>query len=616
MPLHPECLAELKLTHPPFEALPSEEFVYSDNVLDELLDEAGRALVAPGSILLLTGESGSGRSMQLMRLLGTLPESYDLIAFRARANTRFEAVDFTIRNHLRAAGHDDPSRALTELLAERVREGFDPVIAVDDAHLLGMDIIDNLLRMRGEVLSAEGRAPRLVLAGDPVLLRRRLKLPAVDEDRVARVSLRPFSLEQTAAYLRHRLRAAGMEDPDAILGEDDIADLQTESQGLPDALNAQATVWLERLCRGRTGKPAAAAQPAAPADASPDALPEVPPEETEREPRVPAVPRHPGTPATEPVAGAFMLRADEEDRDPLPHPGQAERNEERPEVPFWNRPWFVPAVATLVALLILAPFARHLFDRPSGPGGTTVELPLPPPRIAPPETAAQDAGTEAPSADSGEFDLVEVPLEPPLPGDPGPEAPEPAPTAPEPPAVSLPEPIPEPPAAAAPAAPPPPAATVPAPPAPAPPAPAPPAPAPPAPAPPAAAPAPAAPPPPAATAPAPPAAAPSPAPPPSGILPELAEDRAWLLRQDAGHYTIQLIAASDLAAARGYSQRHGLSGIRYVQTRSQGREFVVALAGSFADRSAAENALSGLPAGVRSDQPWIRTVGSLQQILR
>ena len=594
MSLHPDCLAELKLRYAPFDSLPTEDFVYTDDQLEALITSAGEAIEAPGAILMLTGEDGSGRSMQLMRLLGSLPDHYELIAFRARLNTQFEAVDFTIRNHLRAGGHDDPDRSLGDLLAGRIRAGFDPVIAVDDAHLLGMDLINILLRIRSEILSAEGRAPRLILAGDPVLLRRRLQLRSSDEQQTARFTLRPFSLEQTEAYLRQRLRAAGMPDHGALLTEDVIADLQAESKGLPDGLNIYANEWLERLCRARMGKSAAAGSAAGAQSnvgegttwqTSPTALGVTgdPPEEmaldstpSHEEPDDQSDRRHEEMDLAD-------LRADDEDRNPQPQQGAPEREQEGSPVPFWSRTWFVPAVAALVAFLILAPFARHLFDRPPTPPASTVELPLPvvpAPAPAPvePEPAWEDPLAIAPGPD---YDprVVEVPFDDRPPTEMPPPDEPPAPPTPEP----QPEPRPEPPAEPAP-----PPAPVEPPPAPAQP--------PPAPVQPPAAPA------------QPPAAAPT-----AGAL---AEDRAWLGRQDRDHFTIQLIAAQNAAAARSFVERHGLTGIRLIPTQSGGRDFVVALAGSFASRPAAEQALANLPGEVRAGQPWIRSIGSVQDIQR
>lgn len=588
MSLQPDCLAELKLQQAPFDSLPSENFIYTDSLIEDTVIAAGQAIDMSGAILLITGETGSGRSMQLMRLLGSLPENFELIAFRARMNTRFEAVDFTIRSHLQASGHDDPDRALSDLMSERIRAGFDPVIAVDDAHLLGMDIINILLRMRGEILGIEGRAPRLVLVGDQVLLRRRLQLRPSDDHQIARFTLRPFSLEQTAAYLSHRLRAAGMADPGEILTEDAIADLQAASKGLPGALNDQANAWLERLCRARRGEveesePAPGSEPVRddrmaaftrgmpPLGVTGDP-PDEPPEELRpigRRESLQAAEKQEQEPAPDddwdPYTGRMQKRASDADPD---------------RVPFWSRSWFVPVVAGVVAFLILAPFARHLFERPEAPPTTTVQLPLPVDREETPEPDPEAAWPDDEGVVELPFDdrvpAETSPGEPPAPESPGaPAIPEPAPeTPPEPepepspePAPPAPEPDPEPPAAPA---------EVP-------------------------------------ESPSTPAAEPAP---PDAEPVDLARDREWLARQSPDNLTIQLIAAPDLDGARRFVEQHQLTGIRYVPTRSNGREFVVALAGSFSTRSGAEQALENLPAAVRAGGPWIRSLGSVRDIQR
>lgn len=586
MSLHPDCLAELNLKRLPFDALPSADFIYSDDLIDKRIDDAVAAAAAPGAILMLAGDDGAGRSMQLMRLLGSMPENHEFIAFRARLNTPFESIDVTIRKHLRAAGHDDPDRPLSDLLAARIRQGFDPVIAVDDAHLLGMDILNILLRIRSDILRSEGRAPRLVLAGDPVLLRRRLQLRPVDEDQTARIKLHPFSLEQTEGYLRHRLRAAGMADVDSVLTENVVADLQAESKGLPGALNRHANDWLQRLCRARMLPPPArpAAEPAPETEAWPEqeALPEhallaentdgqaVPAEDTlpwsdtdtavEANTESPGkeIPddafeddrdldqhRHDTAPPRAQNTDPPPLRATDRDRHvPTWLRQEAEPEPAQPKTPFWSRPWFVPAVAALVAFLILAPFAWPLLDRPATPPTSTVELPLPS-ALTPAPEPARDARPPA---------LEELPFEEP-----------PRAMAQEPP-TSIPEPSPAPIPAPAPRAT--------------------------------------------------PRSEPAPAPAPAPAASNLAADRAWLGRQNSGHLTIQLIATQDLAAAVRFVERHDLAGIRFIQTRSGGQDFVVALAGSFASRAAAETAVRNLPEAVRANQPWIRSIGSLQDIQR
>lgn len=95
----------------------------------------------------------------------------------------------------------------------------------------------------------------------------------------------------------------------------------------------------------------------------------------------------------------------------------------------------------------------------------------------------------------------------------------------------------------------------------------------------------------------------------------LADDQTWIRSQAASRYTIQLIAARDLASAQSYAQSHNLSGIRYANTQRDGQRFVVAIAGSFASRAEAEQALARLPASVRNDGAWLRTFDSLQRVI-
>lgn len=112
----------------------------------------------------------------------------------------------------------------------------------------------------------------------------------------------------------------------------------------------------------------------------------------------------------------------------------------------------------------------------------------------------------------------------------------------------------------------------------------------------------------------PPASAPAAdlAPPPAEVsADELAEDLAWLKRQDPERFTIQLVAARDLATARRVLEPHGLEGIHYIQTRS----YVIAVLGSFPSRAQAARELPNLPAALRDQGPWIRTIGSIRENL-
>jgi DamX protein len=520
-----------------------------------------------------------------MRLLGALEGRYELIAFRGRPNIPFDAVDVTIRAHLRAGGLDHPSRSVTELLAERARSGVKLALAIDDAHLLLGDSIQQLLRMRATILETERWGLRLILVGDQSLSRGRLPLPdPVDDSQVVRLNLRPFNLEQAGAYLRHRLRVAGIEDPETFLNSGDIAVLQTSAKGLPAALNAQANAWLARRCRSAgglkqavTGKRGGLAAASAAPDVGRREASGVVSAGNDLEPPAGVMDLdlelEPDTyqPARErlddPQLAEFLV-AEGESSDsgdfeqilqrvrehqqrqgqgvqPVPEPKAATRAELQasvPREPYWNRRWFIPAILIGVFLAILVPVAWQFWFGPDRvPASETVE----------PDVAAEDAPPDAEdrAASDSPSDGPPAETEPVGPDEPLPEPPPPLEAAPEQSAAT--------------------------------------------------------------------AVAGSPPSPAEGEsasgaqLAALAEDLDWLMRQEPERFTIQLVAARDLATSRGFVEPHGLEGIHYIQTRA----YVIAVLGSFPNRGQAAQFLPSLPAAVRDNGPWIRTIGSIRESL-
>lgn len=592
MPLDADCLAQLKLRQQPFDDVPSEDFLYSDPLLESLIETASHALQSPGAIVILAGAEGSGRSVQLMRLLGALEEGFELIAFRGRANIPFDAIDVTIRNHLRASGFDEPHRSLAELLGERARTGTSMVLAIDDAHLIGAESVRRLLRIRAEILEAGGQGLRLILVGDQSFSRGSLPLPdPIDDSQVVRLNMRPFNLEQAGAYLRHRLRVAGIEDPEGFLTSGDIAVLQTNSKGLPRALNRNATAWLARRCRSAGGlaqtvasklgglssgaKPTTSRFDEPPDDdirALVDAGAEVPEgildldaenaRSTPAEPVDPELSRYLVGEDTRPASEDFEqilkhVRQHQLSQAPAPKaapPKEKGTPERKP--PFWNRPWVIPVILLIVVLSIIVPVGLQLMrggqERPAPPARpATPKASVPPPSSGQERTPGQtpsagapkqaDAAAEAPEAAKSNA----ATSRPPVGGDgeadrragaekpAGEEATE--------------------------------TKTQ-------------------------------------------PAAEPSRS---SDSGSQLSEDLAWLMRQGAERYTVQLVAGRDLETSKAFVEQHDLGGVHYIQTRT----YVIGVLGSFPSRAAAAKLLPDLPEQVRDNGPWIRTIGSVRDSL-
>lgn len=601
MPLSSDCLAQLKLRQPPFDAVQSEEFLYSDPLLESLIETAVRALVAPGAVVILAGLDGSGRSLQLMRLLGALGDNFELIAFRGRAGIPFAAVDATIRNHLRAVGLDHPARSLKELLAERSRAGVALVLAIDDAHLIGMEIIDRLLRIRSEILEANGQGLRLILVGDPSLNRGRLPLPdPADENQVVRLNLRPLNLEQAGAYLRHRLRVAGIEDPETFLTSGDIAVLQTSSKGIPAALNANANAWLARRCRNVRGFRQAISgkighlvgQPSA-TSAHVDQVVVQGKNETTQSLKEPLSTNPEGIldldgedevfQPTDPELARFLVREDERldtsdfeqvlrqirnnklIPEALPTPAvKQDKAQSQSPIPYWNQRWFIPAILGIVVLSILIPVVMQL-EHPSrrrsietlDPSGAETaveplaeEIPVSATNADPARQTlmSESSVTAQPkSANGADSNAASEDGLPSSQTDVGDDVKESSNTTQQSGQSLVSEPASE------------------------------------------------------------TALTPLPDPLTVTVSADLAADQDWLLRQDSGRFTIQLVAARNLEIATEFVTPHNLDGIHFIQTRS----YVIALAGSYPSRDEAQRALPKLPSAVRANGPWIRTIGSV-----
>ena len=100
-------------------------------------------------------------------------------------------------------------------------------------------------------------------------------------------------------------------------------------------------------------------------------------------------------------------------------------------------------------------------------------------------------------------------------------------------------------------------------------------------------------------------------------LPGGVKDTRWLLEQDPDYFTLQLVTVSAAESASAFVRRQGEPGeFTIYQLQRDGRVLHVVLYGLFSSRDAAERAADNLPAEVGQVQPWIRSVGQVQDAAR
>ena len=94
---------------------------------------------------------------------------------------------------------------------------------------------------------------------------------------------------------------------------------------------------------------------------------------------------------------------------------------------------------------------------------------------------------------------------------------------------------------------------------------------------------------------------------------ESSRSEIWLLAQNSSDYTIQLLAVSDIVDLSRYARSHNIeSQTALFETSRNSRRWYVLTYGVFSSAGAARVAISKLPADLRGNSPWIRSIKSVQ----
>jgi general secretion pathway protein A len=195
---------------------------------------------------LLAGASGLGKTMVIEMLRGSLGDDFspfvrlvfpqmptaDLLAYLAdeldghgNAESR-EAGDYRVQTSV---------RRIERALLANAEKGKHAVIVVDEAHLIDDPLTLETLRLLLNFESNGRSALTLLLAGQTGLLPTLSRLPSWDERLGVKCLLRPFSEEETASYVEHRLRVAGAKR--TIVERDSFPALRTLTQGVARQIN-------------------------------------------------------------------------------------------------------------------------------------------------------------------------------------------------------------------------------------------------------------------------------------------------------------------------------------------------------------------------------------------
>ena len=232
----------------PFSLSPDPDYLYPSRVHTEALNYLRYGIEGHAGFVVVTGEIGSGKTTLLQTVLRRIDRRTSvarLVNTQLDARELIEAVmiDFGLTPQI---GASKPAliRDLARFLVEQRSAGRLALLIVDEAQNLSPAALEEI-RMLSNLETEKSKLIQIVLVGQPNL-QDVLSLPEFEQLRqrvTVRYHLRALDLEETSAYINHRLKKAAIGTPmefsapvNQLIGR--------ASQGLPRRINIIADATL------------------------------------------------------------------------------------------------------------------------------------------------------------------------------------------------------------------------------------------------------------------------------------------------------------------------------------------------------------------------------------
>ena len=190
---------------------------------------------------LLAGAAGTGKTLVVEMLRGLLGDTYSPFLRLVYPQMSTAEILAYLADELEGsptasdAGVHQSIQRIQRALTETIRKGRHAVLVVDEAHLIESVHTFEMLRLLLNFGCDNQPGMTLLLAGQPGLLPILERMPQLEERLGVKCLLRPFTVQETALYVAHRLRTAGCARP--IVEPDAISALFELTHGIARQIN-------------------------------------------------------------------------------------------------------------------------------------------------------------------------------------------------------------------------------------------------------------------------------------------------------------------------------------------------------------------------------------------
>jgi general secretion pathway protein A len=231
------------LNEKPFSITPDPRYLYMSARHADALAHLVYGISESGGFIQLTGEVGTGKTTLIRSLLEQLPEKAEIALILNPQLTAREFLQVICEELRTPPPREDSIKARVDCLNAHLLQahaaGRRVVLIVDEAQTLSAELLEQV-RLLTNLETAKQKLLQIILIGQPELrdLLDRREMRQLAQRVTGRYHLEPLSKEDTAAYIRHRLRVAGTQND--IFSGSGVRGLYKSSRGIPRLINVVA----------------------------------------------------------------------------------------------------------------------------------------------------------------------------------------------------------------------------------------------------------------------------------------------------------------------------------------------------------------------------------------
>ncbi len=244
------------LTEAPFSIAVNPRYLFMSARHRDALAHLLYGVGAGGGFILLTGEVGTGKTTINRCVLEQLPQDTDIAIILNPALNAIEllasacdelCIEYDYDGHTLKTLTD----SLHRFLLENHAKGRKTVLLIDEAQHLDFDVLEQIRLLTNLETNSE-KLLQIILIGQPELAQMlaRPELRQLNQRITARYNLSPLNLDETGAYIQHRLHVAGMTPGRLIFPPSVVRSIHKATQGIPRLIN----VLCDRMLLGAYGR--------------------------------------------------------------------------------------------------------------------------------------------------------------------------------------------------------------------------------------------------------------------------------------------------------------------------------------------------------------------------